>query len=290
VKKISDTPKNQIGDLNQELILLKEERNKLNVEAKKWADKRNALHEKIRTLRKDTSVIKEKRDHLNKQVQELKNIRNNLKGKVIEKRDKISKLHDKISELNEEQPKGNLWQVEKEIADIDWKIQTNSLPLKEEQELVNRVRQLENQLVVQRQIKKTKDKLFVRRTEERVFGTEAKTIHEKLAELAEQSQKFHTQMFAVIDKTRELQIEADNAHQKHIETRQQAQLHHQKCVELIEKIKTIENELKQTADKKLADRQSELKRELEERAVMKLKRGEKLIWEEFQVLAEKGML
>ena len=86
MKKISDTPKNQIGDLNQELILLKEERNKLNVEAKKWADKRNALHEKIRTLRKDTSVIKEKRDNLNKQVQELKNIRDNLKGKVIEKR------------------------------------------------------------------------------------------------------------------------------------------------------------------------------------------------------------
>lgn len=290
VKKIQEHTPSQIEDLNQELILLKEERNNLNLQAKKWADKRNKLHEKVKDLRKDASKIKEKRDNLNKQVQELKNIRDQLRNKNKEKHEKISDLQNKIYELNEKKPEGNLRQVEKEIKKIDWTIQTNSLPLKEEQELVNRVRQLETQLVTQKQIQKEKDRLFVLKTEQRSFGNEARTIHEKLAEIAEQSQKFHSQMISILDNARELQVEADTAHQKYVEARQQAQQHHQKCVELIEKIKEIENELKLNADKKLAERQTELKKELEDRALMKLKRGEKLVWEEFQVLAEKGLI
>ena len=213
-----------------------------------------------------------------------------MNNKGNEKRDKISELQEKIRELNEKRPDGNLWQVEREIEEIDWKIQTTSLPLKEEQDLVNQVRQLEAQLVVQKQIKKVKEKLFELRTDEKSFGVEAKTIHEKLSELAEQSQKFHEQMLEALDKARKLQVEADDAHQKYVETKQQAQKLHQKCVELVEKIRTIERDLKETADKKQADRQSELQKELEKRALAKLKRGEKLMWEEFQILAEKGML
>ena len=290
MNKIADSTKNKIEDLNQELTPIKEERNKLNLAAKKWANKRNALHEKIRNLRKEASAIKEKRDTINKQVQELKNLRDQVKNKGKEKRDKISELQEKLSELNEQRPNGNLWQVEREIEEIDWEIQTTSLPVKEEQELVNQVRQLETQLVVQKQIKKVKEKLFKLRTDERSFGTEAQTIHEKLSELAEQSQKFHAQMIEALDEARKLQAEADEAHQKFVESKQQAQNMHQKCVELLEKIRTIERDLKETADKKQAERQSELQEELEERALAKLKRGEKLMWEEFQLLAEKGVL
>jgi uncharacterized coiled-coil DUF342 family protein len=290
VKKISDSPQHKIEQLNQELTPLKEERNKLNLEAKKWAEKRNLIHEKIRNLRKEASSVKEKRDILNEKVQELKNLRNEVKARRKEKRDKILGLQEKIRDLNEKRPEGNLRQVEREIEKIDWKIQTNSLPLKEEQDLVNQVRQLEAQLVVQKQIKKVKEKLFELRTEEKKFGSEAKTLHGKLSEMAEQSQKFHEQMLEALDKARKLQVEADDAHQKYVETKQQAQKLHQKCVELVEKIRTIERELKETADKKKAERQSELQKELEKRALAKLKRGEKLMWEEFQILADKGLL
>ena len=207
-----------------------------------------------------------------------------------EKRDKISELQEKIRGLNEKRPEGNLQHVEREIEKIDWKIQTTSLPLKEEQNLVNQVRQLEAQLSVQKQIKKVKEELLELRSKEKSFGIEAKTLHEKLSELAEQSQKFHEQMLEILDKARELQVEADDAHQKYVETKQQTQKLHQKCVELVEKIRNIERDLKETADKKQAERQTELREELEKRALAKLKRGEKLMWEEFQILAEKGML
>ena len=97
-------------------------------------------------------------------------------------------------------------------------------------------------------------------------------------------------MIGILEKSRELQSEADEAHKKHIEARQQAQQKHEKCVELIGKIKAIQHDLKESADKKQAARQDVLKQELEERALAKLKSGEKLLWEEFQILAEKGLL
>ena len=290
VKKISESPKHKIERLNQELTPLKEERNSLNLEAKKWADKRNAIHNEVKNLRKEAANIKEKRDALNEQVQELKKLRDEAKIRRKKKRDKTSELKEKLRGLTEKRPEGNLQHIEREIEKIDWKIQTTSLPLKEEEELINQVRQLEAQLSVQKRIKKVKEELLELRTEEKNLEIEAKTLHEKLSELAEQSQKFHEQMLETLDKARKLQVEADDAHQKYVETKQQAQKQHQKCVELLEKLRAFERELKETADERQAERQSELQKELEERALAKLKRGEKLMWEEFKILAEKGML
>ena len=74
----------------------------------------------------------------NEKVRELKNLRLQITARRKEKLDKMSELKEKIRALDEKRPEGNLRQVEEEIKDIDWKIQTSSLPVKEEQELVNR--------------------------------------------------------------------------------------------------------------------------------------------------------
>jgi uncharacterized coiled-coil DUF342 family protein len=290
--KIADSQKNKIESLNQELAPIKEERNRLNLEAKKWVEKRNSLNEKVKNLRDEANSLKEKRDEINKQVQELKNMREQVTSKTKEKREKISELQGKIETLSEKQsaPTVNLRRVEKEIEHLDWTIQTNSLPVKEEQQIINQIRELETQLISQRKVKKVKDELYELRSAQRTFGTEAKTIHEKLSELAEQSQKYHLQMVSALEKARDLQVESNEAHQKYVEARTQAQQKHDKCVELIKELKSIEQDLKESADKKQAERVGELQKELEERALAKLKSGEKLLWEEFQYLAEKGLL
>lgn len=290
MNKIADTSKDKLEILNQELTPIKEERNKLNSEAKKWVERRNKLNEKVKTLRDQANSLKEQRDTINNQVQELKKRRDQMNSKGKEKREKFLELKEKITTLDGKQHNGNLRQIEREIEKLDWKIQTTSLPLKEEQELISHIRELETRLVAQKRIKKVQDKLFELRTEQRDFGTEAKTIHGKLSELAEQSQKYHMQMMDLLIKTRELQSEANIAHKNYVEARQQAQQKHEKCIELITKINAIQQELKESADKKQTQRQDELQKELEERALTKLKRGEKLLWEEFQFLAEKGLL
>ena len=283
-------PKNDIATLNQELIPVKEKRNNLNQEAKKWVEKRNTLNEKVRNMRKDASEIKEKRDAINKQVQELKNLRNQVSAKGKEKRTRISELQEKISQLHGNRRSGNLRQVARQIEEIDWKIQTTSLPIKEEQDLVNQVKKLENQLIVQKQIKQVEKRISSLQTIEKKINNEAKIIHKKLSEIAEKSQKYHSQMLDILERIHKLKDEADDSHKRFIEIKEKAQKLHQQCVVFIEEIRSIEINIKEKADKKQAKRQSELKEELEKRALAKFKRGEKLMWEEFQILAEKGML
>jgi uncharacterized coiled-coil DUF342 family protein len=260
------------------------------LEAKKWADKRNTLNNEVKSLRTEASSIREKRDALNEQVKQLKKLRDEVGTRRNEKRDRISELREKLGGLTENRSARDLRAIEREIEDIDWKIQTTSLPVIEEAMLVNRVRELETQLSTQKKIKKIYEELRELQANDRNFGAEAKALHEKLSELAEQSQKCHEQMLEKLDKARTLQAEADDFHKKYVKTKTQAQELHQKCIELLQQIRTIEREQKETADKRQAERQSELQKELEERALEKLKRGEKLMWEEFKILAEKGMV
>jgi uncharacterized coiled-coil DUF342 family protein len=287
---MSESPKQKIKNLNQKLNPIKEERNRLNLEAKKWADKRNALNNEVKSLRTEASSIREKRDALNEQVRQLKKLRDEVGTRRKEKRDRISRIGEKLGGLTEKRSMRDLRAIERQIEDLDWKIQTTSLPVKEEATLVNRVRELEAQLSTLKKIRKLKKELHRLQANDRQLGAETKALHEKLSELAEQSQKFHEQMLETTDKARKLQTEADDFHKKYVETKQQAQELHQKCIELLKQIRIIEREQKENADKKEVERQNELQKKLEERALTKLERGEKLMWEEFKILAEKGML
>lgn len=284
---MSESLEKRIGELNQELASLREERDKLSLEAEKWAEKRDSVHEKIQKFRTEAGSLKEERDVLNEKVHKFKSLRGEAKMRRKEKRAQILKLKEKIGDLVERKPSQRMRSIQDEIEKIEWKIQTTSLQVKEEEMLINQVRQLEAHLSVHKQIEKSKEKLMVLRIEEKALESEVKTCHEKLSELAEKSQEFHEEMLENLNKARSLKGEADSAHQKYVEIKQQAQIFHQKCVELLDKIKDLKKELQETEEKKQAKRQHELSKELEERAIEKLKRGEKLTWEEFKILAEK---
>jgi len=287
---MSEFLKQRIQDLDRKLTILKEERDKLNSGAQKWAEKRNSIHEQIKSLRVEVDALKEKRDAINEKVQELKSLREKTKEKLRETHAQILKLKENIKSLMGKEPPRNMRNIQREIEGLEWKIQTTPLTVKEEKPLIDQVRHLESQLLIQKQIKKSKEKLMELRTEKKALETEAKTYHEKLSELAQQSQKIHEEMLKTLNKARSLKVEADSAHQKYVEIKKQAQNLHEKCVELLGQIKTFRQEIREEEEKEQAKRQRKLRKELKERALEKLKRGEKLTWEEFKILAEKGMI
>lgn len=285
---MSDSLEQKIGKLNQELALLKEKRDKLNLEAKKWAEKRNAIHKQINDLRTKAVDLKEKRDKLNNRVHKLKNLREQAKMKRSEKQTPILKLKERIRSLEKRRPTQSMHNLQQRIDRIEWRIQTTSLPVKEEELLINQVKQLETQLLIHKRIRESKEKLTVLQTENKAFEVGAKAHHEKLSNLAEQSQKYHEEMLENLNKINSLKVEADSVHQKHVEIRQQAQNIHQGCMELLHRIETLKKKFHEAEEKIQAERQSKLRKELEKKALEKLKSGKKLTWEEFKILAEKG--
>ncbi|UCE15286.1 MAG: hypothetical protein JSV12_05215 [Candidatus Bathyarchaeota archaeon] len=283
---MSNPLKQRIEELNSKLASLKEELDKLNPEARKWAEKRNSIHKQIKALRTKVDDLKEKRDELNKKVQELKNMREQARTERREKRTQILKLKEKLRRPTEKKPIRNMRDVESEIERLEWEIQTTSLPVREEKILIDQVRALENQLLTHKQIRKLEESFLELQAEEKALETKANLHHEKLSELAKQSQSFHEKVSEIFNKIHAFQVDADDAHQKYVEIKQKAQALHQERAEFLRQANSLMQELRQTEEKKQLKRQRELRKELVDKALGKMKRGEKLTWEEFKVVTE----
>jgi uncharacterized coiled-coil DUF342 family protein len=283
---LPESIKHKIEELSLKLASIKTERDKLNSEATSWAKKRNSVHEQIRELRAEANAIKEKRDALNQKVKELKNLREQAKAKRKGKRNQISKLREKMRSLLRKKPSGNLRLIEREIESLEWKIQTTPLAVKQEEELIGEVKRLEIQRDILKQLQELKNKLIELQTEEKALATEAKSYHERLSELAEQSQKLHEQRLEILSHIQNLKIEADSAHKKFVEISQKANTLHQKYIELLQKIKELKKMQRKEEEAKQVERQKQLLEEARKKALEKMKRGEKLTWEEFKLLAE----
>jgi len=280
----------RIDELNRERSALKEKIDKLNSEARKWAEKRNAIHERIKNLRMEDGELKEKRDALNEKVRELKGLRDTARNARKEKRVKILSLREELRALAKNKPPRSMHEIQEEIESLEWKIQTTPLAFKEEKTLIDQVKPLEAQLLVYKRMQKLKDNVLTLKQESEALESEAKLYHEKLSELAEQSQAFHEMRIKALNQIRTVKVDADVAHQKYVWTKEQAQDLRRKHVDLSRQIEALEHKLRQAEEEKRAERQTELLKELEDRAKEKLKRGEKLTLEEFKILAEKGIL
>ena len=272
-----------IAELHQQLAPLREKHDKLNSEAREWAGKRDSLHKQISKLRTKAKEFKQKRDTLNKRVHELKTLRDEANKKCREKHAQILELRKEVRLLTEKEPSRRMKDLQSEIEKIEWRIQTTPLTLKEEETLIEQIRPLENQLLIHKQLQKLRNKLTKCRAEEEEYKSTAKNCHTQLLELAEQSQELHKEMLETLNEATPLQDEADKAHKRLLEAKQKAGSLHQQ-------IELIREEIDRIDEKNKARHEVDLRQELEERALEKLKRGEKLTLDEFKALAEKGII
>lgn len=280
----------KVEELSRELVSQKEERDKLNLETREWAKRRNSLHEQIKNMRAEVTSLRERRDALNEKVRGLKSLREQTRAECKEKRVQILKVKEKLRHLMDKKPSRGRQDLENEFESLEWKIQTTPLTIKEEKAVVDQVKLLEAKLLIHKQIQKLRDSLIELQAEEKALEAKATLYHEELSELAEQSQRLHERMLEAMNRARALQAEAGNAHQKYVETRQRSQEVHQKYAEMLLRVRALKQELSRAEEEKQSQRQLELHKELEKRALEKLKRGEKLTWEEFKILAEQGIV
>lgn len=276
----------KIEQLSKELETARRERDELNSQAKEWAEKRNKIHDQIKTLQTETRSLKEQRDETNLQVQVLKAAREKAKAEKNEKHLKIAQIREKIRTLTPKKPSTRLKDLEKEIQSIEWKIQTSSLSVKEEKALVDQVRVLEVQRLAHKQLQELTDKMIEIQTEAKALGTQAKLNHEKLSKLADQSQEHHEKLFGVLNNIMILRQSADEAHQKYVEIRQKANESHERYVAIQRQIRALKDELERREKEHYGARAQALREETTKRAQEKMKRGEKLTWDEFKLLTE----
>lgn len=281
--------KQKIDEMNQKLSALKEQKDRLGSEALECVEKRNRLNEQFRDLRAEISKLRAERDEANEKVKWLKQRRTELKAKIYEKVEESKRLNREVKVLAEKEPRRNYQALQKEFEELEWEIQTTALSVQEEKELVERVKQVELQLSVYRKRERLDQEVSKLRSEIKALDAEGKQCHQTLTTIAPKSQETHQKMLAKIEESKKIKAKADDLHKAFLQARERLKPIQEEIDKVFREIKQVKGEIREEEEKQKKHSEEALRDKLEQQAREKLKRGEKLTWEEFQLLAEKGM-
>ena len=276
------------GELEKLRFRLEEVRNKLDLlrrEIKSWSAKRRSTIEELKALRERIREARTKRDSINKTVKLLKAEREDLKAWLKDYKHKLSECKEKFKVLRGRRPEGSVQTLEKQLEEIEWKIQTTPLPLREEKILVDRAKEVGAKLGVLKRITALKEEERGLRQNVRELKMKINSKSEVILKLASQSQEVHSEMLRLIEKADGLRMRAKSESKKLAEVKEKLRV-------LSEEYKSIKNELKRRLEEKKLREEKErrekatrLLKQLREQASEKFKRGEKLTWEEFRLLS-----
>jgi len=117
---------------------------------------------------------------------------------------------------------------------------------------------------------------------------QADAIHGELSKLAEESEVYHKKMMEIVETASKVRSEAHNAHKNYVELKNKAAEAHKEYMERLTQVEQIEYRARVKEGLERQKKIDEVKAKREETASQKLKRGQKLSFEEFKLLIEQG--
>jgi uncharacterized coiled-coil DUF342 family protein len=293
------------GNINLQIDKIKKQIGEANAQIKKYVEKRNQLHDKVRKSREEINQIKAERDALNEKVKLLKEQRDVIRAKATPIMEEVNAIDEKIAELKKNVPRVSQRELQEELDAIEWKISTTSLDLQEEKRLVGEVKELETQLKSYKKIDKRLEKIKVLIGQRKEIDGQADVFHNELTALAKKSQELHATMMEKLDALKRDRAEADSLHQAFVLAKEQNILWYAQISELIGQSTNIRANLREQSQSRRAEeearrsvemakrkeemaqrvvKEKEIKEKIGSEARNKLQRGEKVNWEEFQLM------
>ena len=156
--------------------------------------------------------------------------------------------------------------------------------------IINQIKTLETEGLVHREISSLKNKLINLRLVITTIKLQIKECNEHINSFAKESQEIHEEMINKVQRLYSLQSEVNDAQQMYQEKRQLSQEIHQHYVESLNQVRSLEQGIRLIEAEKKVKVELEMRERIKQKSLEKLKRGEKLSWEEFQVLTEDGLL
>jgi uncharacterized coiled-coil DUF342 family protein len=302
----------KIEDINQQIEKLREQANTADAQITKFLEQRNQLNDQVKKTRLEIDPLKTERDAINEKVKLLKQQRDEIRAKTAPINEKINALKEKIEELKKTVPRERKQDLQEELDAIEWKIQTTSLDLQEEKGLIEQVKQLETLLSSYKKIDLRYKKIDELQTQRKAIEADADVFHKELTDLAQKSQDLHTKMIEKLNAAKVSRAQADSLHQAYLKAKEDIISYQVKIAELTGQIRGLraamreEDKVRRLAaqvaykERQLADKEREqadkekqivvnekqkaIKEKLGAEAREKLQKGEKLSWNEFQLV------
>ncbi len=235
--------------------------------------KRKKLIEAIKIKNSEANEHKKLRDELNEKIKQLKLERDKENSAAKE----LAAEHKK---LREKAPAGNFKQVEKEIKNLEWRLQTSVLDMKKEDALVKRIEELKKQLASFGGLIKLEKEIEKHRRA-------SKKIHDEIVRLSNESQEHHNKFIEAVNKIKELEAEIDKLNQEKGEIASNLDKLSSELDASAGRLRVLEKEVKklEAATDRRGSKKSE--REMKEQAkelYERFKKGEKLSLEDIYML------
>ncbi|MGE5533622.1 MAG: coiled-coil protein [Bacillota bacterium] len=302
---MTENQKSQDGNINLQIEKIKKQIVEANNQIKKYVEKRDQLHQQARKSREEINQIKAERDALNEKVKLLKEQRNVVRAQATPIMEEVKAIDEKIAEIKKNVPRVNQHELQEELDAIEWKISTTTMDLQEEKRLVGEVKELELLLKGYKKIDKKNQKIKELITQRKTIDAKADVFHQELTDLAKKSQDLHSQMIEKVNAVKKDRAEADSLHQAFIKAKEQNALWYEQIKALMDQSRGIrivnrqfdlakrkEEDAKRQAEQakwreeqaQRAVKEKEIKEKIGTEAKEKLNRGEKVNWEEFQLM------
>lgn len=294
---------------------LKEEIDGLRTVALESKDKRDEINQKV-------SELKEKRNSANKQVVELKKKRDSLYEHVRNRKDELKgvlvtkrELKEQLKESSKE--RRGVRDLERKINSIEWYHQTNVISWEEEKHLMDRVANLYRELSTLRgdqknvelesKHKQLSDELRenfenideIRNEASRHHQlmveevTKSEQYHNEILSLVKNSEGFHKKMIENFEKINQLRKQQEKAHETYVRSLREWDFLKKGIDPALEEIDHLNERLARVRYGMLRRRRYQERGVMDEKtqnAMKKYKVGEKLTFEEFKILLDRGLI
>lgn len=245
-----------------------------------------ALREEHTKVREEFNKYKEKKDSIKKILSELREERRSIISEMRKIRSKVRNIHEK-----------NEKELRSKLEALEWEYQTKSLSPEEEKIYVNKINELLEQITVIEKYKKLQDKLNDIEAELEKIRSEYENILTILNDLYNKKNELRQNIINLKNEINNIRSIIENLAKIRDETKRKADEKHQELIKMLtrrrELLKEIEKEQLLRKAQLIAKSLAERRKELMQKAVYireKIKRGERITFEEFKILAELGEL
>ena len=261
------------GESNVKADDFRAKRDRLNAEARTWADERARIIDELHVKSAEAQDHRRHRDELNDQVREAKRLREEWNRKLQETGDKVQDLKRSHAPRPGAVP---VWRLRKELKELEFRHMTTVLGPDAEKRLIEDMKRLEAAIRDQdEQLRKDPevDSALAAMNEAR---EQAEKHHTAVGELAEAAQSEHESMVALYENVDELRRQADEVQAKLIEVKTAADEAHRAHIAAIEEVRDIEKMLYAARGGRVPAGFADAEPPREEDFLARLKKGEKV--------------
>ncbi len=275
--------------MNDSINTLKEKRDELNSQVKQLILEVKSQRDKLNSIDKKIIEVKEKRDAKNNLVKVLITKRKTITDKIREhKAAQKQNNHDsaKFDPVTKDPAK-----LKSEIKKLDWDLQTRQHSIKQDDQMQNRLEQMENSLALVKSCEKINKKQAKTRAKISDLEEELELTHELIVDNNHAGKKEHEELIILYNQIKELRTEAAPKFKQIKELKKHADDAHNGYIKELNQQKTrkeakIKSEKKREEQNK-TQKEDELKKQAED-LYAQFTKGKKLTGEELIIIQKYG--